>query len=417
MLWLLIGYIWLFIHRPFEVWPKIGELHVELIYVLMAGMFWAVAAPKKLWPNPLHVAIAGFALAVLVCCLVSPWPEQSALPLEAYFKILVFYILLVSSVRDERDLRRVILGFMVAMFLYMLHSLWEFRNGRCIFRMGITRMVGVDSSFSDPNAFASTILVSLALVPAVWTMTQQKWLRRFLLGYVCLGLICIAFTGSRAAFVGLVLWGMVAIARSRWRWQLALAALLAAPFLWAALPEKLQNRFETIVNPEVGPRNAQQSAEGRLEGLTLGWQLWQDNPVTGIGPGTWCKATGREIQSHNLYGQLMGEMGTLGIITFGLLLIAVLANLRAMRRAYRQHPEWNKDFLYYLGQGLGTGFFLLLFEGNFGHNLFRYHWLWFAAFLVIARGCVEQRLQAESDPESRPVVADWGAPLPAQPAA
>jgi hypothetical protein len=394
MIWLLIGYIWLFVHRPFEVYPALGEMHVELAYVLLAAGFWTLVARKKLWPNSLHVANAGFALAVFLCCVLSPWTGSSMILLEAYFKVLVFYLLLVTSITDENGLRRVTVGFMVAMALYMLHSLWEFRNGRCMVRMGITRLVGVDSTFNDPNAFACSVLMSLALVPALWVSSRQKWARPLLVGYICLGLACIALTGSRAAFVGLLLWSTIAIARSRWRLPMAVAALAAAPLLWFALPDKLQNRFETIVNPEVGPRNAQTSAEGRIEGLVLGWQLWQDYPLTGIGPGAWVEATGRKIQSHNLYGQVMGEMGFLGIVTFAVVLGATWANLRAVRRAYRENPDWNRDFLFYLCQGLGTAFLLLLFEGNFGHNLFRYHWLWFGAFLIVARGCVETRLRA-----------------------
>ena len=41
--------------------------------------------------------------------------------------------------------------------------------------------------------------------------------------------------------------------------------------------------------------------------------------------------------------------------------------------------------------------FLLLFMGNFGHNLFRFTWLWYGGFLIIARHCVEVRL-AEWEP-------------------
>ena len=35
MRWLLIGYMFLFIDRPFEVWPWLGDLHVERIYMLL----------------------------------------------------------------------------------------------------------------------------------------------------------------------------------------------------------------------------------------------------------------------------------------------------------------------------------------------------------------------------------------------
>ena len=39
-----------------------------------------------------------------------------------------------------------------------------------------------------------------------------------------------------------------------------------------------------------------------------------------------------------------------------------------------------------------TGVFLLLFMGNFGHNLFRFSWVWYGGFLIIARHCIHRRL-------------------------
>ena len=41
MHWLLIGYIFLFIHRPFEVWPGLGEIRLELLYMLVTGIVYA----------------------------------------------------------------------------------------------------------------------------------------------------------------------------------------------------------------------------------------------------------------------------------------------------------------------------------------------------------------------------------------
>ena len=49
MVWLLIGYMFLFIHRPFEVWPALGDLRIELCYMLITGGVW-LFTPGKRWP-------------------------------------------------------------------------------------------------------------------------------------------------------------------------------------------------------------------------------------------------------------------------------------------------------------------------------------------------------------------------------
>jgi O-antigen ligase len=257
--------------------------------------------------------------------------------------------------------------------------------------MGIPRLIGVDSSLGDPNSFGASILYTLPFVTPFWLCQPSRRVRFFLIAFVALSFICIGLTGSRGSFVGLLVWVLVMVLRSRWRWRLLGLSVLAAPLLFAALPGSLQTRFETIINPEVGPKNAQGSALSRLEGLMKGVELWQKNPLTGCGPGAFRPATGSLLESHNLYGQVLGETGSLGAITFVLVLAAFAVNLRRIWLAYRRHPEWERDFPYQLANALALALFMMLFEGNFGHNLFRYSWLWYGGIVIITWHCVQQR--------------------------
>jgi hypothetical protein len=404
MLWILLGYMFLFIHRPFEVWPALATFHVERVYMLGA-LLAALFSPGKRWlPNPLHWAYFVFAAGVLLCWVASPWSSRGETTVENYFKILVFYLLTVSVVHDERMLRRLLLGFLVIMALYMAHSLREYLGGRHTYRQGLPRMIGVDSAMGDPNTFGATVLYALPFVIPFWKCAGSRRLKWLLAAYVSLSVTCIALTGSRSAFVGLLLLTAVLVLRSHWRGRLAVLVTLSVPLLWAALPASLQNRFETIINPQAGPEVAQRSAESRIDGLRVGWRLWDRSPITGCGPGAWRAATGRKIESHNLYGQLLGEMGTVGVIAFAAVVVAFLANLRRIRHLYERHPEWGQGFLFHVNRALGLGLLLLLFEGNFGHNLFRYNWLWYGGFLIIARYCVEQQCRGH---QSMSETASW----------
>jgi hypothetical protein len=400
MLYVLIGYMFLFIHRPFEVWPVLGTIHLERLYMIGALLAVVCYSGKRWLANPQHWAHFAFAGAALVCWLASPWADAGEPAVENYIKLLVFYVLIVLVVHDEQSLKRLVFGFLAVLAIYMLHSLKEYFGGRHVYRMGIPRLIGVDTTLGDPNSFGATIVYSLPFLVPFWRCQPSRAVRWFLGGYAALAVICIGLTGSRSSFVGLILWAVAMIAKSRWRGRLGLLAFLCTPILWAALPSNLQTRFETIVHPEVGPENAKVSGEGRLMGLLTGLELWGQYPATGCGPGVWIPATGNTIESHNLYGQLVGEMGTLGLVTFVAVLLCFRSNLRWIRRTYREHPEWGHDFLYHLAGAVGWGILLLLFEGNFGHNLFRYSWLWYGGFLVIARYCVQQRLSTAAWPEA-----------------
>jgi hypothetical protein len=394
MLWLLIGYMFLFIHRPFEVWPGLGEMRIELLYALTATLVWAVLANKRWLPNRLHLAFFGFAAVLVFSWLASPWADRCQPRVEDYFKLFFFYVVLVTIVRDEWTLHRIVTAYLVVMAIYMTHSLAEYINGRHVYRMSIPRMVGVDMSLGDPNSFGASIVYALPFVVPLWHAAVTPRRRAFLAGYVCLSVLCIVLTGSRSSFSGLLLCGLIMVLRTRWRGRLLPLAVLVVPLLWAALPGFLQDRFETIINPEAGPANAAASAEGRVQGLLIGVQLWERFPLTGCGPGAWRPASGAQVESHNLYGQVIGEVGTLGALAFLGVLLGFWANLRRIKQAYQDHPEWGHDFPFHLARAIGLALFLLLAMGAVGHNLYRYSWLWYGGFLVIARHCIEQRLRA-----------------------
>jgi hypothetical protein len=405
MQWILIGYMFLYIHRPFEVWPALGEMRLEYFYALSATICVAVYPGKRFLPNIQQLAFFLFFIAVAVCWMCSPWAEYSQELVETYFKMVVFFLLFMVVIHDERSLRKFLLAFLAIMFLYMTHSLREYIGGRYTFRMGISRMIGVDKALGDPNSFGASIVYALPFVVPFWLDKPSRWLRAFLIAYVGLSLVCIGLTGSRSSFVGLLLCCLMVVMRGRKRWSLLLAAAMIAPMLWFAMPSSLQTRFETIINPDVGPANAQSSAMDRIEGLKIGLSLYGKNPVTGIGPYAWKPATKRDLESHNLYGELLGEMGTLGAVTFLFILAGFAINWQRIRKAYQQHPEWGKDFLFEVNAAIGIGVLLLLFEGNFGHNLFRFSWLWYGGFHMIAWYCIQQRMKGATGTVHQPEFA------------
>jgi O-antigen ligase len=399
MIWLLGGYMWLFIHRPFEVWPWLGELQIERAYMILMLVYWVVQPNRGWLPNRIHAALAFFLLVLTAGWLASPFaalPESQDL-VENYWKIIVFYVLVITSVRDAAGLRLLVMLYLIAVSLYAGHSLVEYLHGRIQWRMGISRMIGVDSTFGDPNAFAAGLVYTVPLTLPFWAERPPAWGKALLLGFTGLIVLCLLLTGSRAGFVGLGLAGlmaMVAAGRRKTAVGLIAAAAVLVPIAFMCLPEELQNRYLTIIDPSVGPRNAQTSADGRWEGLMAGLQIWQQNPMLGLGPGSFRAATGRDIASHNLYGQVLSDLGTLGALALAGLVVCYALNWLEARRFFRGHPEQARGFPFYVSRAIAINVVLLLFLGACGHNLYRFHWVWFAAFQAAALHCVRRRAAA-----------------------
>jgi hypothetical protein len=216
MHWLLIGYMFLFIHRPFEFWPILGDIHLERLYIGALFIVWLVQ-PKRWLPNPQHFAYVAFAFAVFLCWAMSPYSEDGQQVVEDWFKILVFYFLFVTVINDEKKLRLMALGFVIVMGVYMSHSFKEYLGGRFTYRMGISRMIGIDTSQGDPNSFGASIVFALPFTLLFWNTSHSKWIRFGAAMSLCLSVGCILLTGSRSSLLGALLWATIMIWRSRYQ--------------------------------------------------------------------------------------------------------------------------------------------------------------------------------------------------------
>jgi hypothetical protein len=390
MHWVLGGYLWLYIHRPFEVWPALGNLQFERLYMMATLLCWLVYPGKRFVSNRLHLAFALFAVALVACWLVSPYGDDGAKTVEDFFKVAVFYLLLITTVHDERTLRLMLMIYLAAVGLYMAHSFVEFLHGRHVFRMGIRRLIGVDSTYNDPNTFSATLLYSLPLTLPFWAEKPRGKLRMALIAYVGLSLVCMLLTGSRGALVGLGCLAVMLLGVSRRRGVLFVLLALAVPVGWSMLPAELHARFRTLVDPSAGPANAQESAEGRTKGIVDGLRLWGRSPATGFGPNSFGKAAGHGFQAHNLYGQTLGELGGLGAIALCGMLLAFALNAAEVRRLARDHG-WKDTFPARLSRAVSLSVLLMLVMGLGSHNLYRYTWMWFGAFQGIALHCLRLR--------------------------
>jgi len=207
------------------------------------------------------------------------------------------------------------------------------------------------------------------------------------------------------------------------------------------MPTDLQQRFLSTFSEKYAQIGAQASAEGRTLGFLHGLALYKDNPTLGIGPDnfrySW-PGMASGPNAHNVYGQLLGELGTAGLLAFGLLLWLLYRQNRRVivhfRRLVRQKPDEDGEkppaslmavkqrncragnggsgpsassqhgkfsamtvqsiprFHSLVGQAIIQTMILMLFKGWADHNLYRYTWLWLAALTVLGTHFFSQDL-------------------------
>lgn len=345
---MLAGYLFLLIFRPFEYWPILGALRLERVYMLafMTAVF--LSKDKRLVPSAINTFVVSFVLVLFASAAIGmSWPDSWGV-IQDYLKYVIFYFMVILSVRDEEDFRLVLVSFVTVMALYVGKSAWEFFfHGRYVWRMGIRRMVGIDITFGSPNSFAASICYSL---PLTWALIragfESKWLRWGLWGYGGLALMAIILSGSRSGMVTFLLFlFLLVMGTSRKMLGIVLAGLLLV-VSWDYMPEDLQMRFLSTFSSEYATtEGAATSAEGRSAGFRHGLSLFAENPLLGIGPGnfrfSWPGITSGH-DAHNVYGQLLGELGFLGLLSFGGLLWLVYRRNAEVVAAFRrslQRPQ------------------------------------------------------------------------------
>lgn len=400
MFWLVIGYLFLFIVRPYEYWPVLGQYHIERVYMLMlitATFFW----PKRRYiRHAITNAVLVFLFVMIVSSVFAFKTDAAYATTFNYFKLIVFYFIIVLNIQDEEELQKYIIAYILIMFLYIGKSSWEFFvHDRYIWRMGIKRMGGIDVTYGDPNSFAASINYSL---PFLWAMIRFKWknvlVRSGLWAYGVVALLCIIFTGSRGGMItAIVFMVLAAIGLSRRTIAFAVVALLLAG-AWSFTPEEYQVRFKSAFIPGIAQTegaDASAVARLRLTGLKQGIVLLQQYPILGIGPGNFYYGW-KDIEegpgAHNLYGQLLGEIGLVGFICFFILIyrivrthLAIIKDAKSLKDRYEHAP-----FFLLLSTGCIQALILLLLNAFAGHNLYRYNWLWIGAIGVLSTGYIKQ---------------------------
>ena len=404
MAWLLVGYIYLYLCPPPEF---LGERPI-LNYSLFLIVAWAfslslnpVGAGKRLCGNLFTLALCLYLLAITLSSVFSNYinlfdnePLQRVIRNHA-----VFFVVLMTSVRTEKDLKIIVTGLVVTISIYMGQVFWQYLQGN-IYRDGapVDRIAVLEGRRAPGvNSLGALLVIILPLILTVVTLCKKYWHYLFVLGYVLLTLRIVMLTGSRTTLLMLTALAILAVLVSRYRFRWLPVLLLAFVVGWSILPEDMQNRYRTIWDHDLS-RGANVSRESRVNDLYAGLELWTRNPIFGIGPHG---SHGMFLHTgylHSLVGQLTGELGTVGTMAFLFLLSCIGINHYNIWKNYKYLQEKNlgKEGLYCwrLSIAVMYGIVAALVNGLGEANAWHFSWFWFGAFQALAALFMQEKVAA-----------------------
>lgn len=218
------------------------------------------------------------------------------------------------------------------------------------------------STIEDPNVLAAALVAGLTLaLGALLALRRSPGLRLAAAGAAALCLVTFLLTGSRGGLValGVALVSAVVLA-GRWRVQAAAMALVvvlsAAVYVAAYAPPQIRDRIAETTKGET------RAIEGRTTIWEVGWRMVEDNPVAGVGVGSFQPASAHYVLepgeaprsdlvvdrppvAHNTYLHVLAELGVIGAALFlGIIGFSLRCAARAVR-GFREAGDFRMEII------------------------------------------------------------------------
>jgi putative inorganic carbon (hco3(-)) transporter len=405
----LLVYYLVLVVNPGVVWPQLAALHAD---TLLAGfLLISLAIHKKLkrekfvfLQERMTLLLMMMAMALALSVPMSVWPSYSIRVWIDFLRTIMYYLLIVNIVTDEKRLKGFIWIFILASGYDAISSALAYFGGSLMFAQGIDRAESL--SGADPNTLAVNLVLAIPFIIFAFVWTKNKFLRAVLVVLSAAAVFTVAITGSRAGVIGLVLVLFFIWLLSPKRILTASVFLLVLAFGWVVLPPQYKARYSSVFNSEVD-----ESTQGRFDAWKAGLNMFIARPLTGIGVGNFAVAyasgdyssRGTWLKAHSLYVQLIAELGMVGVLTFVPLVFYLMRRNFKLRKRLKGE-KINDDVVKWISYAITCSLGALFFTSIFGHSLFRLHWYWCCGLTVVLWSLADRQSKANHHGERKGIV-------------
>lgn len=380
----------------------LGAIRFEL---LLAVMLIAIAFTLKRQAIEVKSGLAPYLAAFFVALIIQiPFSYNVEFSwtifVDRVIKFAFMAVFIVHFVRSPTALRYFIMAFMLAWFKMGQEGFLGQITGSLVWEnQGVMRLHGTTPLYEHPNSFSG---FGLGILPFVYYLfpVANRWQKVFLLVMLVFSINIILFTGSRTGYVGFILFAAYVLLRSKHKFKFIAAAVVVVLIAVPLIPQQYIARFESITGQEAEGK----SKVKRLEILQDAAIIFTEHPF-GVGvsafPTIREQRFGRTQDTHNLYMEVLTNLGIQGFIIWALMIAAIFRNIRRLLRetgeqlsqlAARGPPERDTpiaghvrdlELMRAMLQAVAAYVVVRLAVGFFGMDLYEIYW-WFSMGIVIA---------------------------------
>lgn len=383
----LILYYLVIIVRPEILWTQIEALRPPRL--ISAALLLSVLIHRKynrerfiVFKDRMSKHMGFFAAALFASVPLAYWQDTSFWFAVDFLWLFLYYVLLINILTTEFRIKGFIWLFMLAGGYNAISSAIAYMSGTLIVAQGIERAEGLAGT--DPNTLAVSIMLALPFLLFALKWIKNIFLKLIPLIFLIAGVFTIAITGSRSGVIGLVIVAFTIWLVTKKKMITAVVAILVLIAGWFALPPQYKERYATIFSEE-----RDSSSEGRIDAWKAGWGMFKANPVTGIGVDCFPYAyssgqysdTRALLRPHNMYIQIIAELGLFGLVAFGALIWYIMRSNFRLRKQFKAAGKGDHAFVW-ISYAITCSITALFVTSVFGHSLFRAHWYVCAALTL-----------------------------------
>jgi putative inorganic carbon (hco3(-)) transporter len=387
--------------------PFLGTIRFEFIYgsiLVVVALFMHI--PLQC---PLYKFLILYFLALIVQIPFSHDFDYSWFVFtNRIIKFACLSLFIIVFVKSPRDLRFFIGAFLLACLKLGQEGFWGsvITHNLVWENQGVPRLHGATPLYGHPNSFSGMAMGTLPFIIYLFPVVSSKIIRGFLLVLCIFSCNIVLYSGSRTSYVAFFIFLIFVFIGSKAKKKLLMFGLPLLIVGSCFLPPAYVERFNSIFTGK-----EKEGASGKERKLILkdAWQIFLDHPL-GVGVSAFPKVRfekfGRTQDTHNLYFEVLTNLGVHGFIIFFSFVFALLKMLNKLKRSFEEqleiiktHTFGNKDamlsdalikqhvsdlqFLQAISSAVFLFVIIRLALGLFGMDLYEIYW-WFASGITIA---------------------------------
>jgi len=373
-----------FLHVTARI-PLFGAIRLDLLLVIITFAFY-LASKKQQDYDSSYYRLIQLLIVILLVTPFAEWPGSVInVGLPQYIKAIVFYFFSIHFITDESKIKTFIYVFFSCHLFRVLEPLYlnktqgYWGSSAHMLDGAMQRLAGAPSDTVNPNGLAYIIIICVAFMFYLYN-ENKAWAIVSLIGMpACF--YALSLTGSRSGYVSFLVLIVIRVLQSKKKTFLAATFAIALFGIFTNMSDVQKDRIFSIYDED---SQNYATANARKAGIIADFNVFLRRPLFGHGLGTSYEAisnySGRALYSHNVYTEVLIELGIIGFIFF----IRYLASIfKILRNTSKMLISDDSSFNYKLSQAIFNISVTTLVFGFFSYGFSGYEWYVFGALALV----------------------------------